>query len=268
LVQQAIPAFAGGDHAMTNTSFRSSSHRSHAAPSFHSGAGRLGFSSVPAVRSQPVARRADHFRIGRGLVDEHQSGRIKHGLPSLPASTCPDHVRAILLRSAQAFLKLMSWRLKKLHTAVRLPAIPCLCIAETISSSVRSGCSSISVSSQGACASNGGVLPLRGLCCAAPSLMKALHPFDRRTWTDVELPRAAKPRLRHMRYPHANVRRICLRHGSASQTNQCRQTRPFAGPWESCDPEHALGSTGATARPTPRLRMDTNDGPAIAVPMM
>src|SRR2546421_3769271 len=27
------------------------------------------------------------------------------------------------------------------------------------------------------------------------------------------------------------------------QTNQCRQTRPFTGPWESCDsirPEHAL----------------------------
>ena len=41
--------------------------------------------------------------IGRGLVDEHQPGGIKHGLPSLPASTCPGHVRAILLRGAQAF---------------------------------------------------------------------------------------------------------------------------------------------------------------------
>src|SRR2546430_2759363 len=31
------------------------------------------------------------------------------------------------------------------------------------------------------------------------------------------------------------------------QTNQCRQTRPFTGPWESCDsirPEHALDLTG------------------------
>src|SRR5262249_57421949 len=51
-----------------------------------------------APAAQPV-----HFRIGRGLVDEHQSGGIKHGLPSLPASTCPGHVRAILLRVAQAF---------------------------------------------------------------------------------------------------------------------------------------------------------------------
>src|SRR2546422_3255321 len=60
------------------------------------------------------------------------------------------------------------WRLKKLHTAVRLPAIPCLCIAETTSSSVKSGCSSISVSSQGACASNGDVLPPRGLAAQLP----------------------------------------------------------------------------------------------------
>src|SRR2546426_1915649 len=120
--------------------------------------------AAPAPAAQP-----DHFRIGRGLVDEHQSGGIKHGLPSLPASTCPGHVRAILLRGAQAFfLKLMLWRLKKLHTAVRLPVIPCLCITETTSSSVKSGCSSISVSSQGACASNGDVLPPRGLAAQLP----------------------------------------------------------------------------------------------------
>src|SRR5207244_9544340 len=34
------------------------------------------------------------------------------------------------------------------------------------------------------------------------------------------------------------------------QTNQCRQTRPFTGPWESCDsirPEHALGLAGLIA---------------------
>src|SRR5207244_5920221 len=56
--------------------------------------------AAPAPAAQP-----DHFRIGRGLVDEHQSGGIKHGLPSLPASTCPGHVRAILLRGAQAFFE-------------------------------------------------------------------------------------------------------------------------------------------------------------------
>src|SRR5262249_41950099 len=89
-------------------------------------------------------------------------------------------------RRAGFFLKLMLWRSKKLHTAVRLPTIRCLCIAETTSSSVKSGCSSISVSSQGACTSNGDVLPPRGLA-AQLRLVKALHPFDCRTWADVEL---------------------------------------------------------------------------------
>ena len=66
------------------------------------------------------------------------------------------------------FLKLMLWRAFELHMAVRLAAIPCLCIAETTSSSVKSGCSSISVSSQGVCASNGDVLPPRGLDAQLP----------------------------------------------------------------------------------------------------
>src|SRR6516165_1994307 len=71
----------------------------------------------------------------------------------------------------------MLWRSKKLHTAVRLPAIPCLCIAETTSSSVKSGCSSISVSSQGVCTSNGDVLPPRGLAASrreAPPSTRAI----------------------------------------------------------------------------------------------
>src|SRR5437016_13730598 len=39
------------------------------------------------------------------------------------------------------------------------------------------------------------------------------------------------------------------------QTNQCRQTRPFTGPWESCDsirPEHALGPIRANKRHRPQ----------------
>src|SRR5262249_18261349 len=62
----------------------------------------------------------------------------------------------------------MLWRLKKVHTAVRLPAIPCLCMAETTSPSANSGCFSISVSSHCACASNGDVLPPRGLAAQLP----------------------------------------------------------------------------------------------------
>src|SRR5262245_37605331 len=62
----------------------------------------------------------------------------------------------------------MLWRLKEVHTAVRLPAIPCLCMAETTSSSVKSGCFSISVSSHCACASNGDLRPPRGLAAQLP----------------------------------------------------------------------------------------------------
>src|SRR5262245_62593849 len=41
------------------------------------------------------------------------------------------------------------------------------------------------------------------------------------------------------------------------QTNQCRQTRPFTGPWESCDSirqEHALAEPQAFARRLHELR--------------
>src|SRR6266436_7231590 len=88
--------------------------------------------------------------------------------------------------------------------------------------------------------------PAARLGCATPSLVKALHPFDCRTWADVELLScltSRSPAFDACDHPHANVRRICLRHGSAPETNQCRQTRPFTGPWESCDSirqEHAL----------------------------
>src|SRR5499426_945946 len=63
----------------------------------------LRYAANQSLAARAPAAQPDHFRIGRGLVDEYQSGGIKHGLPSLPASTCPGHVRAILLRGAQAF---------------------------------------------------------------------------------------------------------------------------------------------------------------------
>ena len=44
-----------------------------------------------------------HFGIGRSLIDEHQPGQLKHALFSHPALARPCHVRALLLRRAQAF---------------------------------------------------------------------------------------------------------------------------------------------------------------------
>ena len=57
---------------------------------------------------QPNAARAatskpHHGGVGRGLVDEHQSGQIKHALFSHPASPCAGHVHSLLFRRPQAF---------------------------------------------------------------------------------------------------------------------------------------------------------------------
>jgi hypothetical protein len=44
-----------------------------------------------------------HLGVGRGLINEHQPGRLKHALFSHPATPCARHVRAFLLRRAQSF---------------------------------------------------------------------------------------------------------------------------------------------------------------------
>ena len=138
---------------------------------------------------------------------------------------------------ADFFLKLILWRLKNSHTAVRPPAIPCLCMAQTTSSNVKSGCFSISVSSQGACASKVDVLPPRGLSCVTPGLLKALHPFHCRTWTDVEqlgCLTTRSPAFHACNHSHANICRVCLRHGPPPDESNVRQTRSFTALWESC----------------------------------
>src|SRR5665647_2179437 len=71
-----------------------------------------------------TAAQPHHFCIGRGLVDEHQSGRIKHALLSNPAPARPSDVCPFLLRRAQAFfLHVILCRAKNRQSAVRLPAM-------------------------------------------------------------------------------------------------------------------------------------------------
>jgi len=81
----------------------------------------------------------------------------------------------------------MPWRAKNRDSALRLPGTRRLCSAETISRSVRSGCSPIRARICSACSSKGEVLPPRGIGSAVPSSRKALHPPDRGTYTDVVL---------------------------------------------------------------------------------
>src|SRR6516165_11044117 len=57
------------------------------------------------------------------------------------------------------------------------------------------------------------------------------------------LPHVAKPRLQRVRSPACECPQNMPSAWLGPQTNQCRQTRPFTGPWESCDSirqEHAL----------------------------
>src|SRR5262249_43100496 len=92
--------------------------------------------------------------------------------------------------------------------------------------------------------------PAARLGCATPSLVKALHPFDCRTWADVEL-LVAKTRLQRVRSPACECPQNMPSAWLGPQTNQCRQTRPFTGPWESCDSirqEHALVFRDALGR--------------------
>src|SRR6516165_4481089 len=65
------------------------------------------------------------------------------------------------------------------QTAVRLPAILCLLIAKTTSSSVRSGCFSIRPNRKSACFSNGELLPPRGSAAQRPVCRKHLRFFKR-----------------------------------------------------------------------------------------
>src|SRR5580693_900581 len=53
-----------------------------------------------------------HLGIGRGLIDEHQPGRIEQALFAHPTSACPRYVRALLLCRAQTFFErdLVSWK--------------------------------------------------------------------------------------------------------------------------------------------------------------
>src|SRR5262249_52814029 len=60
--------------------------------------------------------------------------------------------------------------------------------------------------------------PAARLGCATPSLVKALYPFDCRTWADVELLgclTSRSPAFDPCDHPHANLPTICLPHASS-----------------------------------------------------
>src|SRR5262245_61648361 len=85
--------------------------------------------------------------------------------------------------------------------------------------------------------------PATRLGYATPSLVKALDPFDRCTWADIE-----QFGCLASRGPAFDARNHSFPNTPPAWFNPQRrinagQTLPFAGPWESCDsirPEHAL----------------------------
>jgi hypothetical protein len=78
------------------------------------------------------------------------------------------NIRSLLLRCPQTFFEANFMPLENRQTALRLPAIRCLRMAVTISSSVKSGCPATSASSHCACFSNGDMLPPLGLAATLP----------------------------------------------------------------------------------------------------
>src|SRR2546427_1893317 len=169
--------------------------------------------------TQPTSRSPRGHRplSRRGLVDEHQSGRIKHGLPSLPASTCPGHVRAILLRGAQAFFEADVVALEEAPHGSATACNPVVVhhrdhlIQRQIRLLLNQREQPRRMCLQWRRA------PAARFGCTTPSLVKALHPFDCRTWADVELLgclTSRSPAFDVCDHQHANVRRICLRHRS------------------------------------------------------
>ena len=78
--------------------------------------------------------------------------------------------------------------------------------------------------------------PATRLGCATSSLAKALHPFHCRTWTDVEqlgCLTTRGPAFHACNHPHANIRRVCLRHGQPpdeSMQGRLAHLQPFGNP--------------------------------------
>jgi hypothetical protein len=115
-----------------------------------------------------AAAKPGHVGAGAGLVDEDEPARVKRSLALFPTLARFGHVRPVLLRRVQGFLKLMPWRSKNRHTALRLPAIASLRIAATTSSKVRSGWPATSASSHSECSSNSDLQPPLGFAAALP----------------------------------------------------------------------------------------------------
>src|SRR6516165_2885866 len=125
--------------------------------------------AAPATAAQP-----HHLGIGGGLVDEHKVRRIKHALFSHPASARPRHIRALLLRRAQAFFEGDLVTLEQAPDCRAAANNLCLRITKTTWSSVRSDCFSIRPSRKSACFSKGEMLPPRGLATQRPVSRKHL----------------------------------------------------------------------------------------------
>jgi hypothetical protein len=56
-----------------------------------------------ALTARAASAQPRHLGIGSGLINEHQPGRIKHALLSLPAPARPRHVGTPLFGRVQAF---------------------------------------------------------------------------------------------------------------------------------------------------------------------
>ena len=85
--------------------------------------GRRGDPAALAARCPAVA--SNHAGVGRRLVQEHETIRIKRGLRLKPSFTRGSYVFSLLLSCVQRpFLRVIRWRAKKRDRLLVLTATP------------------------------------------------------------------------------------------------------------------------------------------------
>src|ERR1700756_5504766 len=127
-----------------------------------------------ALAARATTTQPHHLGIGGGLVDEDQSSGIKHALFSHPAAARPRHVRALLLRCAQAFFESNLVTLKEAPDRGAAASHLGLAHRQNHFVHVRSGGFAIRPNRKSACFSNGEILPPRGLAAQRPVCRKHL----------------------------------------------------------------------------------------------
>src|SRR5215472_11951478 len=177
------------------------------------------------VRDQPLSARVPTvkaYHVGRDcrFVDEHEASRVKPALLTDPASTRASHVGALALLCPQAFFE----RDAMASEETRQCAAACRDTSLTQYRNELIQRKVLLFADQGEdlprILLQGGSAPARGRWFANPIFMKALHPADRRTGTDLVLfgrLTSRSPCFNKVNYAYSQLTRVRSPHCPALQ---------------------------------------------------